>query len=374
MPTFSDRIDGLRPSPIRTVLSVVDRPGMVSFAGGLPAAAALPAWSGSVGPETLQYGASEGEPALRRAVADHLHALGVDTTADRVIILSGSQQGIDLVAKLMIDAGTITAVDDPTYLAALQVLRLYGADFTGLDDTGLADASLAYVVPTFANPTGACASGPERDRIADTCRENGTVLFEDDPYRELAYADVDRTPIVARMHGASWIYQGSFSKTFAPGLRLGFMTASPDLFDRLVMLKQAVDLHSSRLSQQIVLDAITGSGWQDRLDSLVDFYRDRRDGFDELLRTYFADLADWTSPPGGLFFWLRLREPMDTRRLLDEAVGRGVAFMPGEEFYAGPPTLGTMRLNFSHADHDDADRGLRILADLVAERFDRRGS
>ncbi len=370
MPTFSDRIDDLRPSPIRTVLGVVDRPGMVSFAGGLPATSMLPEWSGAVSPDLLQYGASEGEPTLRREVAKRLRALGVDAPDHRVIILSGSQQGIDLVAKLLVDRGTPTAVEQPTYLAALQVFRLYGARFTGLDSDSLRDAALAYTVPTFANPTGACASDSERDRIADACIAGDTVLFEDDPYRELGYDDVDRTPIVARMHGASWVYQGSFSKTFAPGLRLGFLTASPDLFDRLVMLKQAVDLHSSRLSQHIVLDALTSDRWPARLDELAAFYRVRRDRFEELLTESFGDIADWETPAGGLFYWLRLRSRLDTRLLLDEAVARGVAFMPGEEFYAGEPELGTMRLNFSHAEHDDAARGLRILAELIRERTD----
>ncbi|GEE00885.1 aminotransferase [Gordonia spumicola] len=366
MPTFSDRIDGLRPSPIRTILSVVDRPGMVSFAGGLPATTMLPDWSGSFAPDLLQYGPSEGEPALRRAVAERLRALGVDAPDDRVIILSGSQQGIDLVAKLLVDPGTVTAVEQPTYLAALQVFRFYGARFTDLADP---TASLAYAVPTFANPTGACMSDAARAALADACRDSGTVLFEDDPYRELAYDAVDRAPIVARMHGASWVYQGSFSKTFAPGLRLGFMTASADLFDRLVILKQAVDLHSSRLSQQIVLDAVSDGDWTDRLERLADFYRARRDDFDSLLTRYLGDLADWRRPSGGLFFWLTLRDRIDTRTLLDDAVAAGVAFMPGEEFYADEPELGTMRLNFSHSDSADADRGLAILADLIAERI-----
>lgn len=365
---FSDRIDGLRPSPIRAVLSVVDRPGMVSFAGGLPATATLPAWSGSVTPGVLQYGASEGESELRREVSKRLQDIGIDAPAERVIILSGSQQGIDLVAKLVIDRGTPVAVESPTYLAALQVFRFYGADFVGLDACDLDRARLAYVVPTFANPTGACATEIERDRIAEACLRSGTVLFEDDPYRELAYDDVERRPIASRMATGSWIYQGSFSKTFAPGLRLGFLAASADVFDRIVMLKQAVDLHSSRLSQQIVFDAVTDPGWHDRLAGLVEFYRERRNRFDEALGTHFGDLATWQTPPGGLFFWLRLNAPLDTRELLDAAIDRGVAFMPGEEFYPSDPDLGTMRLNFSHADGDDVDRGLRVLAELVVER------
>lgn len=363
---FSQRIDGLRPSPIRAVLGVIDRPGMISFAGGLPATGLLPEWAGSVSASHLQYGPSEGEPELRAVVAERLRDLGIDAPCERVMILSGSQQGIDLVAKLFVDAGTAVAVESPTYLAALQVFRLYGARFVPLDDA--AGAALAYVVPTFGNPTGVCLTGEERSALARICLASNTVLFEDDPYRELVYDEVDRTPVVARMRGGSWIYQGSFSKTFAPGLRIGFLAASEDLFGALLMLKQAVDLHSSRLSQRIVHDAVTAPDWPERLSGLAVFYRERRDGFERSLRRHFADLADWQTPSGGLFYWLALHDAIDTRTLLDEAIARGVAFMPGEEFYPDAPEPGTLRLNFSHADPGDAERGLGILAELIRER------
>lgn len=362
---FSQRVQGLRPSPIRSILSVIERPGMVSFAGGLPATDVLPGWSGTVPPILLQYGPSEGEPELRAAVSQNLRALGVDAPPERVMILSGSQQGIDLTAKLFVDPGTTVAVEYPTYLAALQVLRFYGARFVDISTPVAERARLGYVVPTFANPTGACMNSAERDGLAETCLRTGTVLFEDDPYRELAYGPCDRTPIVARMAGGTWIYQGSFSKTFAPGLRLGYLAASEDLFPHLLALKQATDLHSSRLSQRIVYDAITDPGWSERLEHLVGFYRTRRDVFDGALHRHFRDLASWDTPRGGLFFWLRLRRPIDTRTLLSDAIQNGVAFMPGEEFSPGQADLGTMRLNFSHASSEDTERGLQTLAQLL---------
>jgi DNA-binding transcriptional MocR family regulator len=409
---FSERIALLRPSPIREMLAVTERPGVVSFAGGLPAAEMLPEFelstlrsaathhtatvgrseagsgrSSEWGRQALQYGPSEGDADLRAVVSAKLRELEVDAPPERVMILSGSQQGIDLVAKLFVDMGTPVAVESPTYLAALQVFRSFGACFVplptvttsvasagaseadaGRHRAGAPEARVAYVVPTFANPTGACMDNAERDALARSVAARGTVLFEDDPYRDLAYDPCDRTPIAARFAGGGgqWIYQGSFSKTFAPGLRLGFLAASPELFRRLVMLKQAVDLHSSRLSQRIVFDALTSPGWGRRIDDLVAFYRARRDAFADALDRRFAGLAAWSVPSGGLFFWLTLRSPLDTRTLLDAAVERGVAFMPGEEFFAGEPTLGTMRLNFSHAAPDLADRALAILADLVA--------
>lgn len=364
---FSERNDRLRPSPIRSILSVIDRPGMVSFAGGLPATETLPDWSGSIPRDGLQYGPTEGDPELRQAVSAQLTRLGIDAPAERVLILSGSQQGIDLVAKLFVDRGTAVALESPTYLAALQVFRLYGAKFHSLSPEGLRLARLAYVVPTFANPTGTCATNGERDALAQACRAAGTTLFEDDPYRDLVYDDCDRTPVAARMQGGSWVYQGSFSKTFGPGLRLGFLAASDDLFDRLVMLKQAVDLHSSRLSQRIVLDAVTDQAWATRLEQLASFYRTRRDFFEDALTRHLGGAARWQVPKGGLFFWLQLSVALDSRELLGEAIERGVAFMPGEEFFPDEPQLGTIRLNFSHADADAAERGLGILAELLRE-------
>lgn len=362
---LSQRTQGLRPSPIRSILNVIDRPGMVSFAGGLPATDMLPTWEGALPPEILQYGPTEGEAQLRAVVSDQLRSLGVDAPPERVMIVSGSQQGIDLVAKLFVDPGTPVAVEYPTYLAALQVFRFYGAQFVDLATAAAAQAPLAYTVPTFANPTGLCATDAQRHRLAEHCRRTGTVLFEDDPYRDLVYDPCDRTPIAAHMEGGSWIYQSSFSKTFAPGLRLGFLAASADLFNNLVTIKQATDLHSSRLSQYIVHNAITSPDWATRLHGLADFYRARRDTFEAALRKHFSGLATWQTPKGGLFYWLKLNRPIDTRSVLNTAIANGVAFMPGEEFSPDQPDLGTMRLNFSHADASEAQSGLATLAGLL---------
>lgn len=368
MPMLSTRTAGLKPSPIREILAVLDRPGMVSFAGGLPAPETFPTFSGGLAEGVLQYGPTEGEPALRKLVAQRLAALGIDTDAERVLILSGSQQGIDLVAKLFVDPGTPVATESPTYLAALQVFRFFGASFVPLTFHSAPAAPLAYVVPTFANPTGRCASATQRAALAASCLARGVTLFEDDPYRDLAYSPCERRPVVAGMAGGSWIYQGSFSKTLAPGLRLGYLTASTDLFWRLQTLKGAADLHSSRLGQSLVLDQLSGPDAAARTVSLVDFYRTRRDAFAALLERHFGDLATWGVPAGGLFFWLRLHRRVDTRELLPDAIARGVAFMPGEEFYPQAPELGTMRLNFSHASPTQAERGLARLAALLRAR------
>lgn len=369
---FSFRVKDLHPSPIREILSVAQRPGMISFAGGLPAQDTFPTFDLGAPPATLQYGATEGDSALRRQISEELAAQGLACDPEQILILSGAQQGIDLVAKLFIDPGTAVAVESPTYLAALQVFRFFGASFVPFTAGRLDPAVLkarrpafAYVIPTFQNPTGHCYSAAQRESMAAACDQAGIPVFEDDPYRDLVFDPCERRPICARLRKAPWIYQGSFSKTLAPGLRLGFLAASPEIFPYLVRLKQAADLHSNRLSQWLVLKQLQDPGRRERLATLVESYRQKRDAFARSLEEHFGGLADWQTPRGGLFFWLTLNRPVDSRQLLPAALDRGVAFMPGEPFYPdNPAASGTIRLNFSHASETDAHRGLGLLAEL----------
>lgn len=373
-PQFSSRTRDLHASPIREILSVVERPGMISFAGGLPALESFPKFDLDAMPQSvLQYGASEGERELRQCVAEELLARGLRCTAEQVIILSGSQQGIDLVAKLFIDPGTTVAVESPTYLAALQVFRFFGARFVAYDADAL-DAKMfardkpafAYAIPTFQNPSGRCLDAGQRAALAEACDAENIPLFEDDPYRDLVYDPCERTPVCAQLKCAPWIYQGSFSKSLAPGLRLGYLVASQELLHYLTRLKQAADLHSNRVSQYLVLQQMNDPGYGQRLDELAARYRARRDAFEAALRRHFDDLATWNTPPGGLFFWLTLKVRIDTRKLLPKAIAAGVAFMPGESFLPMEvESCGQLRLNFSHASGVQAEAGLEKLAALV---------
>ncbi len=223
--------------------------------------------------------------------------------------------------------------------------------------------ALLYTIPTFQNPTGHCYSAAERAELAAACDQYGITVFEDDPYRDLFYDDCEREPVCARLRNASWIYQGSFSKTLAPGLRLGFLVASPELVPYLVRLKQAADLHSCRVSQYLVRTELECVDHAARLQRLAEDYRVKRDQFACQLERHFSDLAHWQVPVGGLFFWLQLQRMLDTRKLLPLAIEQGVAFMPGEAFYPLPVNAsGTLRLNFSHAGAEAAEQGLRKLA------------
>lgn len=351
---------------------------MISFAGGLPATEtlAVPELS-NVPTSALQYGTTEGEPELREAIAEHARGLGLRCEASHVLVVSGSQQGIDLAAKLFVDPGTPVLVESPTYLAALQAFRLFGARCVGVplgahgpDTEAFAAAlrrerpALAYLIPTFQNPSGACYDAATREATARILDRAGLPVLEDEPYRELAYEPCDRTPICAHLERAPWIYQSTFSKTFTPGARIGYLIASPDLYPHLVRLKQAADLHTNRIGQWLAYHWLTSPELADGLALLRDRYRTKRDAMQSALEAHFGDLAEWERPAGGLFFWLRLRETLDTRPLLPRMLTRGVAFMPGEAFFPeDPPVLGHMRLNFSHATTEQMDEGLAILAD-----------
>jgi DNA-binding transcriptional MocR family regulator len=310
---------------------------------------------------------------LRQWIAADLQHIGLDCSAEQVLILSGSQQGIDLVAKLFIDPATKVAVETPTYLAALQVFRYFGAEFIAYDalqpDTQTllrAKPAFLYAIPTFQNPSGRCLDGAQRAALAALCDSGGIPLFEDDPYRDLVYDVCERTPVVAQLKQAPWIYQGSYSKSLAPGLRLGYLVASPQLVPYLTRLKQAADLHSNRVGQWLVYQQLSHPARPQQLLALVERYRQRRDAFARVLNRHFADLAQWQIPPGGLFFWLTLNRCIDTRLLLPKAIAQGVAFMPGEAFLPhNVEKSGQLRLNFSHASEQQAEEGLAKLAALL---------
>ena len=379
---FSERVSRLKSSLIREILAAAQRPEVMSFAGGLPAEAMLPKVEWADMPLSLgQYGMSEGEPALREALAAQARVLGLECTASQVLVVSGSQQTLDLAAKLYIDQGTEILLEAPTYLAALQIFQLFGAECLTVpqesDGPNLAQLrsrleqhrpAFIYLIPTFQNPSAVRYSEAKRAAVAALLDEFGVTLIEDEPYRELTFDGGSAKPIAGRLKKASWIYTGTVSKTLLPGLRIGYLIASPDLFPHLLKLKQSADLHTNRIGQWQALQWIGTEKYQQHLSELRGFYRERRDAFQSALETHFSDLADWNMPQGGLFFWLTLKQPLDTRTLLNEALTNDVAFMPGEPFFPEPDkNLGHLRLNFSHIDPERLDEGLKRLAVVVRQ-------
>lgn len=387
MPQLSRRTRRLSSSLMRDLLQVTQSPGMISFAGGLPADELIPTLDFSgLADAYRQYGPSEGEPALRELIGQRLWELGVACGADQVLVTSGSQQGIDLVAKLFIDEGSPVLLEAPTYLATIQAFGVYGAELHGLplpaagiDPDALRQAivrycpAFVYLIPTFQNPSGYCYPDSVRRAVAAVLDDTGVPLVEDDPYRDLAYQPVDRTPICAYLERAPWVYLGSFSKISAPGLRVGYLASSPALFSSLVRLKQSSDLHTNRISQAWLARFLVTAEFDQHLARMVRVYTERRDTMHAALQRYFAGLAEWRPPAGGLFFWLRLRAECDTLAALQAAVARNVAFMPGDPFF--PVTdlrYPAVRLNFSHASPENIERGVAWLAELLGD-FTERG-
>ncbi|RMP04400.1 Aminotransferase, s I and II [Pseudomonas viridiflava] len=313
---FSERVSRLKSSLIREILAAAQRPQVMSFAGGLPAESMLPKVEWADMPVSLgQYGMSEGEPALREALAADARALGIACDASQVMVVTGSQQTLDLAAKLHIDKGTEILLEAPTYLAALQIFQLFGADCItvplqaeGPDLVAMRQRleqhrpAFAYLIPTFQNPSAVRYSQASRDAVAALLDEFGVTLIEDEPYRELSFDGGSARPIVSGLKKASWIYTGTVSKTLLPGLRVGYLIASPDLFPHLLRLKQSADLHTNRLGQWQALQWIGTEHYREHLLTLCEFYRGRRDAFEDALQTHFSDLAEWNSPQGGLFF------------------------------------------------------------------------
>lgn len=379
---FSERITRLKSSLIREILAAAQRPEVMSFAGGLPAEAMLPAVDWAELPASMgQYGMSEGEPALREAIAAQARALGVPCEACQVLIVSGSQQTLDLASKLFIDSGTEVLVEAPTYLAALQSFQLFGAQCLAVaqqadgPDLAALRATLeqhapafAYLIPTFQNPSAVRYSEAKREAVAGLLDEYGVTLLEDEPYRELVFDQGNARPIVSRLKRASWIYTGTVSKTLLPGLRVGYLIASADLFPYLLRLKQSADLHTNRIGQWQALQWLGSDHYQAHLGQLREFYRVRRDAMQAALTEHFSDLATWELPQGGLFFWLTLKQPLDTRTLLNRALAEDVVFMPGELFFVEPDANpGYLRLNFSHVAAERMDEGLRRLAQVIRD-------
>lgn len=388
-----------RPSPIRELFPLVRRPGMISFAGGLPAPDAFPveafASCGDVlasrGRELLQYGASEGLPELRDELRARMAAhLGRPIADDELLVTSGSQQGLDLLGRALLDPGDAVLVEAATYPGALHSLRNVGARFAAVpsDEDGMVVEAvpdvvaaverasgrrprLLYVVPDFANPTGACLSLERRRRLAGLAGELGIPVLEDDPYGRVRFRGQAQPAVAALAAGAPWVlYAGSFSKVLAPGVRIGWMVGPPELIRALVLLRQGADLCPPTVTQALVAEYCRRGHLDAHLERVIATYRVRAEAMQRALEDRLpAAAATWREPDGGFFHWLRF-PGRDTSELFRRAVAEGVAFVPGAAFHptadeqVGPPVLDRehARLAFTFADPAGIAEGCARLA------------
>jgi 2-aminoadipate transaminase len=380
------RAEKMNPSVIREILKVTERPGIISFAGGLPSPKTFPVQAFSEacakvlrddGQAALQYAASEGYGPLREMVAAGL-PWQVDPA--QVLITTGSQQGLDLVAKILIDSGSRILVETPTYLGALQAFMpmepevvSVASDDEGVDVDDLAAnagagpdrARFFYVLPNFQNPTGRTMSETRRAELSRRAAGLGLPLIEDNPYGDLWFDQPPPLPLSAR-NPDGCVYLGSFSKVLAPGLRLGFLVAPPALYPKLLQAKQAADLHSPSFNQRMVAEVMK-DGFLDRhVPTIRALYKSQRDAMLAALQREMAGLdVQWNTPAGGMFLWARLPKGVDAVELLSRAVDKGVAFVPGAAFFAGQADPRTVRLSFVTASVEQINTGIAALAAAI---------
>ncbi len=383
---LSSRAALMNPSVLRELLKLTEQPGIISFAGGLPSPKTFPVAEFEQAcarvlrddaQAALQYAASEGYGPLREMVAASL-PWKVDPA--QVLITTGSQQGLDLAAKVLIDAGSRILVETPTYLGALQAfapmepqVHSVASDDEGVDIAALRQAQAAgtparfmYVLPNFQNPSGRMMSEARRAALSTTATELALPLLEDNPYGELWFDQPPPAPLTAR-YPQGCIYLGSFSKVLAPSLRLGYLVAPKEVFPKLLQAKQAADLHSPGFNQRVVAEVMK-DGFLDRhVPRIRALYKAQRDAMLAALARHMPAGVTWNRPVGGMFLWARLPAGLDAAALLPKAVARGVAYVPGAAFYAGTPDTRTLRLSFVTASEEEIERGVAALAAVIRE-------
>ena len=382
---LAHRTERMNPSVIREILKVTEQPGIISLAGGLPSPDSFPIEAMREATqrvlrdqprEALQYAASEGFGPLREWVAAELATQGLMAHASQVLITTGSQQGLDLAGKVLIDAGSRVAVESPTYLGALQAFAPYEpqivsvqGDALGPLPEGLAQAQGArflYMLPNFQNPSGRCIGATRRDALVRAAQAAALPVVEDNPYGDLWFDAAPPTPLAARWPEGT-IYLGSFSKVLAPGLRLGYMIAPLAVYPKLLQAKQAADLHTPGFNQRVVYEVIRDGFLRDHVPTIRARYKAQRDAMQVALERHLPSGCRWNAPGGGMFFWIELPQGIDTVQLLPKAVQRGVAFVPGAAFYATEPRMNTLRLSFVTALPAQIEQGVMLLAQAIAE-------
>jgi 2-aminoadipate transaminase len=396
---FAQRTLGVSSSTIRELLKLTEQPDIISFAGGLPAPEVFPIERieeatryvlETHGRAALQYSTTEGYLPLRELLVRHMARYGIKVTPSHILITSGAQQALDLIGKLLINPGDSVLTEEPTFLGAIQAFTAYQARYVTvpIDEEGLcvdqleealrAGPKFLYVLPNFQNPSGTTLSLERRQRLVELASRYGAPIVEDDPYGQLRYEGKHLPPLVkidAEYHGCAngersfrggVLYLGTLSKVLAPGLRLGWVVAPEEVIAKLAQLKQGTDLHTSTLTQMVAYETALGGFIDQHVRFIRRVYRERRDAMLAAMDRSFPAGVRWTRPQGGLFLWVTLPQGLDSARLLEDALERKVAFVPGAPFFPRGGGTETLRLNFSYCTPERIEEGVGRLGEVLA--------
>jgi len=386
---FASRMAGLGASAIREILKLTQRPEIISFAGGLPAIETFPAADIAAvtadvlaehGAQALQYSPTEGFPPLRKSISDRMNAVfKTEVSADEILVTSGSQQGLDLLGKVLLDEGDVVVCESPTYLGAINALKAYRPEIVEIetDDSGMVISDLErrltaldrvkliYVVPDFQNPSGRTWTLERRRLFMELVERFQIPVAEDSPYAELRFEGEDVPPLKA-LPGNEWVvYLGTFSKIFCPGMRIGWLSAVEEIYRRAVHAKQAADLHTSTLGQMQLSAYLETFDLTHNIQRTIELYRERRDTMLSAMREHFPPGVRWTKPEGGMFVWVTLPDHLDAGELLVTCLEDDVAFVPGSPFFPGGGNRNTLRMNFSAAPPDRIREGVHRMAKVL---------
>jgi 2-aminoadipate transaminase len=397
---FAQRTQRMGSSAIRELLKLTEQPDIISFGGGMPAPDVFPLQEfkeacdrvlTDYGTDAMQYGPTEGYKPLRELITRHTSRYGIDVTPDNILITSGSQQALDLLGKILINRGDRVLVESPTYLGALQAWSAYGAEYVTvpMDENGMMVDALEnalrsgpkfiYVLPNFQNPTGVTLSLERRMKLIELADRYGVPIVEDDPYGQLRY-EGEHLPSVVVLddqfrdskdlcyHG-NVIYLSTFSKTLAPGMRLAWVVAPPEVIRKLVQAKQGADLHTSSFVQLVAYEVSRGGFLDRHIKTIREVYGYRRDVMLAAMDGYFPPGVDWTHPQGGLFLWGTMPETVNAADVLKVAIEQKVAFVPGAPFYPAGGGHNTMRLNFSNATPEKIREGIARLGKVLQDKI-----
>jgi DNA-binding transcriptional MocR family regulator len=397
---FAARAAGMLPSEIRSLFAVASRPEIVSLAGGMPNLSALPMemMAGVVnqliltnGAEALQYGSGQGHPKLREQICEVMALEGIRANPDDVVITTGSQQALDLISRIFIDPGDVVLVEAPSYVGALGTFRQYEAAVVHVetDGDGLVPESLRaaikslratgrkikflYLIPNYQNPTGVCLPADRRTEILTICREAEIFVLEDNPYGLLGF-DKPSPNAMRAEDSENVIYLGSFSKTIASGLRVGWALVPQSLKDKMVIASESSILCPSNFTQLTISSYLADQPWRDQIASFCELYKVRRDAMLESLEEHFPAEATWTKPGGGFYVWVNLPPEIDTKALMPKAIVAKVAYVPGNAFYADGLGSWAMRLSYCHPTPERIREGVKALGGVIKQEMQRRGT